>query len=104
MFPQEVFGNLNIPVGNFLWIQFVRLLVPARFHQIRTVQRATYRNFALVPATNGADFALDARAVAARFARVADLAFHGGEARNSILSSAKSIDTLSIIRIIETNV
>ena len=81
MFAQEFFGNLNIPVGNFLWIQFVRLLVPARFHQIRAVQRATHRNFALVPAANGADFAVDARAMAARFARVADWAFHGGKAR-----------------------
>jgi hypothetical protein len=104
MFAQEFFSNLNVPVGNFVWIQFVRLLMPARLHQIRAVQRATYRNFALVAAADGADFAVDARAMAARFARVADLAFHGGKTRNSILTSANSIDTVSFIRIIETNV
>src|ERR1700733_14002622 len=91
MFPQELFGDLDVAVGDFVGIQFVRLFMPPGFHQIRTIKRATDGDFALVPATNGADFAADPGAMAARLARVADQAFHDGTLGNSIVASGLSL-------------
>ncbi len=41
MFVQEFFGNLDVAIGEFVRIQFMRLFMPARFHQIRAIQRAS---------------------------------------------------------------
>jgi hypothetical protein len=81
MFAQEFFGNLDVAVGNFVGIQLVRLFMPPRFHQIGAIERATDGDLALVAATDGADFAINAGAMAAGLTRVADGAFHGGNAR-----------------------
>src|SRR5580658_4928597 len=81
MFAQELLGDLNVLVRDFVRVQVARLFMQARFGEVGAVERTTDGDFAFIAATKGTDFAADAGAVAARFARLADLAFHGGRDR-----------------------
>jgi hypothetical protein len=81
MFAQELLGDLDVLVGDLIRVQGARFFVEARFDEVGTIERATDGDFAFVAAAERADFAADAGAVAARFARLADLAFHGGRGR-----------------------
>ena len=81
MFAQKLLGYLDVLVGDFVRVQGARLFMQARFGEVGAVERAADGDFAFIAATEGTDFAADAGAVAARFTRLADFAFHGGRDR-----------------------
>ena len=81
MISQKLFRNADVAIGNLLGIHCDKFFVQSRFNQVLAVERTIHRDFALIAAANGANFAIDAGTVAARLARVADLAFHDGQAR-----------------------
>ncbi len=76
MFAQKLLCYVDILIGNFFAIDGRKLLVQPRFHQVHAVQRAIHGHFAFVAAANGTDVGAHSRTIAARLARVANLAFH----------------------------
>src|ERR1039457_426967 len=76
MFAQKFFRHTDILVGNLFRIHRRELLVQTRFYQILAVERAIHGYFAFVAAANGTDVAAHSRAMTARLACLANLAFH----------------------------
>jgi len=69
---EQLFGNPDVAVGQILGIEGRGLLMFARVPQVFTIERARYRDLALGTATDGADVAMNAWAVATWSPRLAD--------------------------------
>src|SRR5579859_2690577 len=88
VFAQELLCDQDVLVGDFGRIQGLRLLVQARFGQVGAGEGAVDGDFALISAAQRTNFSVNAGAVAAWLAGVADFAFHAGGLDAFIVAAA----------------
>jgi len=74
--PQQLFGDLYVPVREFGARRRLRLFVPASLAEKFAIERAVYRNFAFGTAAYGTNFAVYARTKTALTAGVTNCARH----------------------------